>query len=135
MPLITGVVVRCRPIGALLMEDEAGTDEKIVGVPADDLHPFYTSVRSYRDLPPIHCEQIAHFFSHYKDLEPGKWVKIVRWADAAEAARAAAELAARRSYGKLVAYLAARSRDVAGAEDTLAEAFASALTFDSGQRR
>lgn len=84
--VVPGAVVRCRPIGALLMEDEAGRDEKIVGVPADDLHPFYTSVRSYRDLPPILCEQIAHFFSHYKDLEPGKWVKIVRWVDAAEAA-------------------------------------------------
>jgi len=84
--VVPGAVVRCRPIGALLMEDEAGLDEKIVGVPVDALHPFYTSVHSYEDLPPILCEQIAHFFSHYKDLEQGKWVKIVRWVGPTEAA-------------------------------------------------
>jgi inorganic pyrophosphatase len=84
--VVPGAVVRCRPIGALLMEDEAGLDEKIIAVPVDALHPFYTNVRSYHDLPPILCEQIAHFFSHYKDLEPGKWVKIVRWAGPEEAA-------------------------------------------------
>jgi inorganic pyrophosphatase len=84
--VVPGAVVRCRPIGALLMEDEAGLDEKIVGVPVDALHPFYTDVHSYEDLPPILCEQIAHFFSHYKDLEQGKWVKIVRWVGPAEAA-------------------------------------------------
>src|SRR5215472_17742769 len=84
--VLPGVIVRCRPIGALLMEDEAGGDEKIIAVPVDELHPFYTKVNSREDLPPILCEQIAHFFSHYKDLEPGKWVKIVRWADAREAA-------------------------------------------------
>jgi inorganic pyrophosphatase len=86
VPVVPGAVVRCRPIGALLMEDEAGDDEKIIAVPVDALHPFYTNVRSYTDLPPILCEQIAHFFSHYKDLEPGKWVKIVRWAGPDEAA-------------------------------------------------
>jgi inorganic pyrophosphatase len=84
--VVPGAVVRCRPIGALLMEDEAGLDEKIIGVPVDALHPFYTNVHSYEDLPPILCEQIAHFFSHYKDLEQGKWVKIVRWVGPAEAA-------------------------------------------------
>jgi inorganic pyrophosphatase len=84
--VVPGAVVRCRPIGALLMEDEAGLDEKIVGVPVDALHPFYTNVHSYEDLPPILCEQIAHFFSHYKDLEHGKWVKIVRWVGPTEAA-------------------------------------------------
>jgi inorganic pyrophosphatase len=83
--VVPGAVVRCRPIGALLMEDEAGQDEKIIAVPVDELHPFYTKVNSHEDLPPILCEQIAHFFSHYKDLEPGKWVKILRWADAKEA--------------------------------------------------
>jgi inorganic pyrophosphatase len=86
VPVVPGAVVRCRPIGALLMEDEAGDDEKIIAVPVDALHPLYTNVRSYTDLPPILCEQIAHFFSHYKDLEPGKWVKIVRWAGPDEAA-------------------------------------------------
>ena len=84
--VVPGAVVRCRPIGALLMEDEAGPDDKIVGAPLDDLHPFYTNVRSYEDLPPILREQIAHFFSHYKDLEQGKWVKIVRWAGPTESA-------------------------------------------------
>ena len=84
--VVPGAVVRCRPIGALLMEDEAGLDEKIVGVPVDALHPFYTNVHSYEDLPPILCEQIAHFFSHYKDLEQDKWVKIVRWVGPTEAA-------------------------------------------------
>ncbi len=84
--VVPGAVVRCRPIGALLMEDEGGHDEKIVAVPVEELHPFYTSVRSYRDLPPILCEQIAHFFNHYKDLEKGKWVSVTRWAEAEEAA-------------------------------------------------
>jgi inorganic pyrophosphatase len=84
--VVPGAVVRCRPIGALMMEDEQGPDEKIIAVPVDELHPFYTGVRSYRDLPPILCDQIAHFFSHYKDLEAGKWVNIARWADAGEAA-------------------------------------------------
>jgi inorganic pyrophosphatase len=85
VPVIPGAVIRSRPIGALLMEDEAGNDEKIIAVPVDALHPFYTGVRSYRDLPPLLCEQIGHFFRHYKDLEEGKWVKLVRWADAEEA--------------------------------------------------
>ncbi|MGZ3294369.1 MAG: inorganic diphosphatase, partial [Xanthobacteraceae bacterium] len=78
-------IVRCRPVGALLMEDEAGGDEKIVAVPVDALAPFYSNVRSYRDLPPMMCEQIAHFFQHYKDLEKGKWVTIVKWLDVKEA--------------------------------------------------
>jgi inorganic pyrophosphatase len=85
VPVVPGAVIRCRPIGALLMEDEAGSDEKIVAVPVDKLHPFYSGVSSYKDLPPILTEQIAHFFQHYKDLEKGKWVKIVRWVDPAEA--------------------------------------------------
>ena len=78
-PIIPGAVVRCRPIGALLMKDEAGPDEKIVAVPVDRLHPFFTNVNSYADLPPILIEQIAHFFQHYKDLEKGKWVTITEW--------------------------------------------------------
>ena len=99
--VMPGAVIRSRPIGALLMEDESGGDEKILAVPVDELHPFYAGIRSYRDLPPLLCEQIAHFFRHYKDLEPGKWVKVVRWAETAEAmellrqsiARAAAQRA------------------------------------------
>jgi inorganic pyrophosphatase len=65
-----------------VMEDEAGGDEKILAVPVDALHPFYAGIKSYRDLPAIMCEQIAHFFQHYKDLEKGKWVTIVKWLDA-----------------------------------------------------
>jgi inorganic pyrophosphatase len=85
VPVVPGAVIACRPVGALLMKDEGGADEKIVAVPVDRLHPFYSDVSSYKDLPPILCEQIAHFFQHYKDLEKGKWVTVVRWADAAEA--------------------------------------------------
>jgi len=85
-PVASGVVIRARPIGALLMEDEAGIDEKIIAVPTDKLHPFYKRVGSYRDLPEIVMEQIAHFFEHYKDLEKGKWSKLQRWADPSEAA-------------------------------------------------
>ena len=73
------------PIGALLMEDEKGVDEKIIAVPVDKLHPYYKRVTSYRDLPEILVEQIGHFFQHYKDLEKGKWVKVLRWVEPAEA--------------------------------------------------
>src|SRR5215510_486911 len=62
VPVVAGAVIRCRPVGALVMEDEAGRDEKILAVPVDKLHPFYTGIRSYQDLPSIMCEQIAHFF-------------------------------------------------------------------------
>jgi inorganic pyrophosphatase len=81
VPVVPGAVIRCRPVGALIMEDEAGGDEKIIAVPVDGLHPFYTGIRSYRDLPSIMCDQIAHFFQHYKDLEKGKWVSITNWLD------------------------------------------------------
>ncbi len=77
--VVPGAVIRCRPIGALMMRDEAGGDEKVVAVPVDKLHPFYSGVKSYKDLPPILTEQIAHFFQHYKDLEKGKWVTITNW--------------------------------------------------------
>ena len=86
-PVVPGAVIRARPIGALMMEDEAGPDEKVVAVPVDKLHPFYSGVRNYTDLPQILCDQIAHFFQHYKDLEKGKWVTIVNWVDAEGAAR------------------------------------------------
>lgn len=85
VPVVPGAVIRCRPVGALLMEDEAGKDEKVLAVPVDDLHPFYTGLSTYRDLPTVMLDQIAHFFRHYKDLEKGKWVTIVRWVDADEA--------------------------------------------------
>ena len=79
--------------------DEAGGDEKIIAVPVDQLAPFYSDVRSYRDLPKIMCEQIAHFFQHYKDLEKGKWVTIVRWLDVAGAERLVREAIARAAFG------------------------------------
>jgi inorganic pyrophosphatase len=95
VPVVPGGIVRCRPVGALLMEDEAGKDEKIVTVPVDALNPFYTGVRSYRDLPPIMRDQIAHFFRHYKDLEKGKWVSEVTWLDADDAEKLVTEGIAR----------------------------------------
>jgi inorganic pyrophosphatase len=83
--VVPGAVMPCRPIGVLLMEDESGGDEKIIAVPSDRIFSYYKNVQSYKDLPPLQCEQIAHFFQHYKDLEKGKWVKIARWGDADEA--------------------------------------------------
>ncbi|MGA0600353.1 inorganic diphosphatase [Caulobacter sp. KR2-114] len=80
-----GAVMSCRIVGVLVMEDEAGGDEKLIAVPSSKLTKRYDSVKNYTDLPEITREQIEHFFSHYKDLEPGKWVKIVRWGDAGEA--------------------------------------------------
>src|SRR5262245_44243079 len=95
VPLITGVVVRCRPIGMLRMSDEAGGDSKILAVPVDQLSGLYRSVESPRDLPEITTRQIAHFFEHYKDLEPGKWVRISTWTDAEEAKKEILAAAAR----------------------------------------
>ena len=86
-PLIPGSVVGVRPIGALLMEDEAGMDEKILAVPSPRLTRFYAKIESYTDLPEILIERISHFFQHYKDLEPDKWVKVVGWRGADEAHR------------------------------------------------
>ncbi len=85
VPVTPGVVIASRPIGVLIMEDEGGIDEKILCVPVDKLHPYYSNVGSYRDIRPILLEQIAHFFEHYKDLERGKWVKVQRWGEAEEA--------------------------------------------------
>ncbi|HVV93467.1 MAG TPA: inorganic diphosphatase [Hyphomicrobiales bacterium] len=87
IPLIAGAVIRCRPVGALVMQDQAGPDEKILAVPVDALHPDHAGVRSLDDLPALLRQQIAHFFQHYKDLEEGKWTRIERWADASEAER------------------------------------------------
>ncbi len=80
-----GAIMSCRIVGVLLMEDEAGGDEKLIAVPSAKLTQRYDNVGDYADLPQITLDQIEHFFSHYKDLEPGKWVKILRWGDAAEA--------------------------------------------------
>jgi inorganic pyrophosphatase len=82
-----GAIMNCRPVGVLLMEDEGGQDEKIIAVPSPKVSRRYEKVTDYSQLPSITLEQIQHFFEHYKDLEPGKWVKVVRWGDAAEARR------------------------------------------------
>lgn len=84
-PLTPGCVVAVRPVGVLKMEDDGGVDEKIIAVPQSKLDPFYDSVKEYTDLPDILCQQIKHFFEHYKDLEAGKWVRVEGWGDAAEA--------------------------------------------------
>jgi len=80
-----GAVMSVRPVGVLLMEDNAGMDEKIVAVPSSHISQRFDGVVNYSDLPDITVKQIEHFFAHYKDLEPGKWVKIIRWGDATEA--------------------------------------------------
>jgi inorganic pyrophosphatase len=83
--IVPGAVMAVRPVGVLLMQDEAGHDEKIVAVPVPKLTRRYENVHNYTDLPPITIDQIKHFFEHYKDLEPSKWVKVLRWGDADEA--------------------------------------------------
>lgn len=84
-PIIPGAIINCRPVGVLKMEDDGGGDEKIIAVPSPKLTQRYVNVHNYTDLPSITLEQIQHFFEHYKDLEPGKWVKLLGWGDAAEA--------------------------------------------------
>ncbi|MGH8820875.1 MAG: inorganic diphosphatase [Rhodoferax sp.] len=79
VPLIPGVVVTCRPLGILKMQDEAGDDGKVLAVPIDKILSIYTQWQKPEDLNPARLHTIAHFFEHYKDLEPGKWVKILGW--------------------------------------------------------
>ena len=86
-PIVAGAVVKCRPIGVLMMEDDAGGDEKLLCVPVNKTFPYYADVASYTDMPPIVLQQIEHFFTHYKDLEPGKWAKLNGWGDVNEAKR------------------------------------------------
>jgi inorganic pyrophosphatase len=85
VPLIPGVVCACRPLGILKMQDEAGGDSKLIAVPTDKLLPIYTQWRSYEHLNPARLKTIQHFFEHYKDLEEGKWVKVIGWAGVDEA--------------------------------------------------
>jgi len=86
IPLQIGVVVRCRPIGLLKMEDEAGGDSKLLAVPLDKILPWYKHWRRPEDIAPERLAQIRHFFEHYKDLEAGKWVKVVGWGGPQDAA-------------------------------------------------
>ena len=83
--ILPGAVLAVRPVGVLKMQDEAGTDEKILAVPVPRLTRRYENVHNYTDLPDITLRQVQHFFEHYKDLESGKWVKVLGWGDAAEA--------------------------------------------------
>ena len=87
IPVISGSVIRVRPLGMLLMTDEAGKDSKIIAVPVDKLTNLYSTMNSVRDLPKSLLDSIAHFFDHYKDLETGKWVKIDGWVDTEDAKR------------------------------------------------
>jgi len=85
VPLISGSVIRCRPVGLLKMVDEAGPDSKVLAVPVDRLCQLYREVRAPGDMTPTLIAQIAHFFEHYKDLEPGKWVRVQGWGPAEDA--------------------------------------------------
>jgi inorganic pyrophosphatase len=90
-PFVPGCVVRVRPIAVLFLEDEAGGDEKLLTVPVDATFPYYTNVGEKGDLPEIIMQQIEHFFTHYKDLEPMKWVRVGKWGDADDARRVVME--------------------------------------------
>ncbi|MEM1306023.1 MAG: inorganic diphosphatase [Pseudomonadota bacterium] len=83
--IVPGAIMNCRPVGVLIMEDDGGGDEKVIAVPSAQLTSRYDKVRTVADLPEITLDQIQHFFEHYKDLEPGKWVRIERFADVDEA--------------------------------------------------
>jgi len=85
LPLVPGSVIRCRPVGVMMMQDEAGSDEKLLAVPVDKVFNGYTHVHDISQVSKHWLERIGHFFQHYKDLEPGKWVKISGWGDAAQA--------------------------------------------------
>ncbi|MDQ0313782.1 inorganic diphosphatase [Amorphus orientalis] len=78
-PIVPGAVMSCRPIGVLNMQDEQGADEKIIAVPVSKLTKRYDGIQTYQDLPKITLDQIVHFFDHYKDLEPNKWVEVTGW--------------------------------------------------------
>jgi inorganic pyrophosphatase len=95
-----GAVMNVRPVGVLVMEDDGGQDEKIIAVPSSKLTQRYDRVANYTDLPEITIKQIEHFFEHYKDLEPGKWAKIIHWGDAEEARRLILEAVERAKAAK-----------------------------------
>ncbi len=93
--IVPGAVINCRPVGVLVMEDDAGHDEKILAVPSDHVSRRYSKVAEYTQLPEITVAQVQHFFEHYKDLEPNKWVRIDHWGDAAEAKQMISDAVAR----------------------------------------
>ena len=90
-PFIPGCVVRVRPIAVLFLDDEAGGDEKLLTVPVDSTFPYYSKIAEGSHLPEIVMEQVEHFFTHYKDLEPRKWVRIGHWGNAEDARRVITE--------------------------------------------
>jgi inorganic pyrophosphatase len=102
-PFVPGSVVSARPIAVLNLEDEAGGDEKLVCVPSDKVFPYYSDVGEKDDLPGIVMEQIEHFFTHYKDLEKKKWVRVGTWGDASEARRITLEAIERYNSDKQAA--------------------------------
>lgn len=79
LPVIAGAILPSRPVGVLEMEDDGGQDEKIIAVPTTKMFPYHENINTVEDLPAIQREQVEHFFTHYKDLEKGKWVKIIGW--------------------------------------------------------
>jgi inorganic pyrophosphatase len=83
--LITGCVIPCRPVGVLMMEDEAGLDAKVLAVPVNKIKPIYEDVTDIDGMPAFLKDQVKHFFEHYKDLEKGKWVKVHDWENVASA--------------------------------------------------
>jgi inorganic pyrophosphatase len=87
LPLVPGSVIRCRPVGVMMMQDEAGSDEKLLAVPVDKVFNGYSHVHDISQVSKHWLDRIGHFFQHYKDLEPGKWVKISGWGDAEQARR------------------------------------------------
>ena len=97
IPVVPGAVIRARPIGVLFTEDESGIDPKVICVPVEKLDRRFVDVQELADLPKLFCEQLEHFYKHYKDLEPGKWVKISGWGDAAAAKKAITEGVVRAS--------------------------------------
>ncbi len=83
--LMPGSVIRCRPVGVLKMEDDGGMDDKLLAVPVEKVDPFQAGIQDLTDIPQKTRDRIKHFFEHYKDLEDGKWVKVIGWGDKAEA--------------------------------------------------
>ena len=102
MPLavVPGAVIRCRPVGVLKMTDDGGEDAKVIAVPHEKVTPIYKNVKDIEDVEELTREQIAHFFQHYKDLEPGKWVKIDGWGNAEDARKEILDAKARYEEGK-----------------------------------
>nr|WP_294516377.1 inorganic diphosphatase [uncultured Rhodopila sp.] len=97
-PIVPGAVINVRPVGVLKMQDESGGDEKIIAVPSPKLTQRYANVHNYTDMPSITLDQIQHFFEHYKDLEPGKWVKLLGWGDSSEAKKLITDAVARAKH-------------------------------------